>query len=96
MFTGGVSGVDDAQGSRVAVASGLIQSALQLGDVKAPALILIKVIVDLHSAQFGQCGRIQGVLRYGDHDARTRGTFSTHQQLQHGLREERREIQQVK
>lgn len=84
-LTGGVSRVDDAQGSGVAVAPGLIQSTLQLTDVQAPALLLIQVIIDLHGAQFGQRSRVQRVLGYGDHDAGAARTLATHQQLQHGL-----------
>lgn len=72
--------------------AGLIQRALQLADVHTPALFLIKVIVDLHGAQFGQRSRVQGILRYGDHNARTVRTLATHQQLQHGLKVQDREV----
>lgn len=91
-FTGGVSRVDDTQGSGVAVAPGLIQGALQLADVHTPALFFIKVIVDLHGAQFGQRSRVQRILRYGDHDAGTGRTLAAHQQLQHGLKEQDGEV----
>lgn len=94
-FTRGVSRVDDAQGSGIAVASSLVQGALQLADVQTPALFLIKVIVDLHSAQFGERSWVQGILRYGDHDACTGRTFPTHQQLQHGLKVQDREAKKV-
>lgn len=93
IFTGRVPRVDDAQGSGVAVLPGLVQRALQLADVQAPALLFIKVIVDLHGAQFCQCSRVQGILRYGDHDAGAGCTFATHQQLQHGLKEQDRKGQ---
>ena len=91
-FTSGVSRVDDAQGSGVAVAPGFIQGALQLADVHTPALFFIKVIVDLQGAQFGQRGRVQRILRYGDHDARTGRALAAHQQLQHGLKEQDGEV----
>lgn len=84
-LTGGVSRVDDAQGSRVAVAPGLIQGPLQLTDVQTPALLLVEVIVDLNRVQLGQSGRVQRILGDGDHDARARRTLAAHQQLQHGL-----------
>lgn len=93
IFTGWVSRVDDAQGSGVAVAPGLIHGALQLADVQTPALFLIQVIVDLHGAQFGQRGRVEGILRYGDHDASAGRTLATHQQLQHGLKKRDREVE---
>lgn len=80
-ITGGVSRVDDAQGSGAAVSPGLIQGALQLADVQTPALFFIQVIVDLHGTQFGQCSRVQRVLRYGDHDACASRTLATHKQL---------------
>lgn len=84
--TGGVPRVDDAQGSRFAVFPGLVHGAAQLADVQAPALLLIKVIVDLHGAQFGQCSRVQRVLGNGDHDAGAGFVLATHKQLKHGLK----------
>jgi len=87
-ITGGVSRVDDTQGPRVAVAPGFVQGPLQLADVHAPALLLVQVIVDLHGGQLGERSRVQGVLRDGDHHARTGRALAAHQQLQHGLREQ--------
>lgn len=84
-FTSWVPWVDDTQSSGVAVKTSFIKSPLQLADVQTPALFLIKVIVNLHSTEFSQSSRVQGILRYGDHDACTGYTFTTHQQLQHGL-----------
>ena len=83
--TGGVPGVDDAEGAGVAVAAGLLQGALQLAEVHAPALVLVEVVVDLHGAQLGQRRRVQRVLGDGDHHARAALVLAAHQQLQHGL-----------
>lgn len=49
-FTSGVPGIDDTQGTGVAVAPRLVQSPLQLADVHAPARLLVEVVVDLHGA----------------------------------------------
>lgn len=85
--TGGVSGVDDAQGSGVAVRAGLVQGALQLADVQTPALVFIQVIVDLHRPQFSQRRRVERILGDGDHDACTGGAIAADEQFQHGLEE---------
>lgn len=85
--TSGVSGVDDAQDSGVAVRPGFIQGVLQLADVQAPALLFIQVVVDLHCSQFGQSGRVEGILGDGDHHARAGRTFAAREQFQHGLEE---------
>lgn len=89
--TGGVSRVDDAQRSGAAVAPRLIQGTLQLANVQTPALLFVQIIVDLHRPEFGQRGRVQRILRDGDHDARARRALATHEQLQHRLGVESRE-----
>lgn len=90
--TGRVSRVDDAQRSGAAVAPRLIQGTLQLANVQTPALLFVQIIVDLHRPEFGQRGRVQRILRDGDHDARACRALATHEQLQHRLRVQSTEV----
>lgn len=91
LVTCGVPRVDDAQRSGAAVAPRLIQGPLQLADVQTPALLLVQIVVDLHCPEFSQRGRVERVLRDGDHDARASRAFATHEQLQNCLNAERTE-----
>lgn len=80
-LTSGVSRVDDAQGSGVAVRPGLVQGTLQLADVQTPALVFIQVVVDLHCPQFCQSSRVERILGYGDHDACAGRAVAAHKQF---------------
>ena len=86
--TGGVSRVDDAQDPGVAVLSCFGQWPPEFCNVQTPTLLLIQVVIDLHGSQVGEGGRVQRVLRDGDHHPRAVATLTTHQQLQHGLESE--------
>ena len=83
--TGGVAGVDDAEGAGDAVLPSGSQGAPQLADVQAPAALLVQEVPDLHRLQLRQGGRVQGVLRDGDHHPGARLALAAHQQLQHRL-----------
>lgn len=92
--TCGVPGVDDAEDAWVAVLPGLGDGPPQLRHIQAPAVVLVQVVVDLHSGQVGQCGRVQRVLGDGYHHTGACVAFAAHQQLQHGLG--RREVDEDK
>ena len=83
--TSGVSGVDDAEDAGIAVLSGCVDGSLELSDIQTPTLVLVQVVTDLHGTQVRQGGRVQRVLRDGDHHSCAITTLATHQQLQHGL-----------
>lgn len=83
--TCGVPGVDDAQHLGVTVLLGLPHGTPQLLHVQGPAVVLVQVIVDLHGAQLGQDGRVEGVLRDGDHHPRPRLASPRNQDLQDRL-----------
>lgn len=83
--TCGVSRVDNAENTRVAVLPGFGNSPLQLCDIQAPAVVLIQVVIYLYGPQVGQGGRVQGILGDGDQHSRSGPTLASHQQLQNGL-----------
>ena len=68
--TCGVPGVDDAQHLGVTVLFGLPYGPPELIHIQGPAVVLIQVIVHLDGVEFGDDGRVEGVLRDGDHHAR--------------------------
>lgn len=88
-LTGGVSGVDDAEDSGLAVLFSSLVCSVELVDIQSPAVVLVQVVIDLHCAQFSDGGRVQRVLRDGDHHPCTVSAFARHQQLQDGLRNKR-------
>lgn len=61
--------IDDDNHSRVAGLPGLSHRPLQLLDVQAPLGLLVQVVVHLGHVEFGDGGRVQGVLWNGHHDA---------------------------
>lgn len=85
-LTRGVSGVDDAEDSGLAVLFSDLVRSVELVDVQRPAVVLVQVVIDLHGAQLGDGSGVKRVLRDGDHHPRTVTTFTHHQELQHGLR----------
>lgn len=85
LCTSGVSGVDDAQDSRLAVLLSRQVSTLQLLDVQRPAISLIQVVVDVHALELGNCCRVEWVLRDGDHHTCPGPALAGHQQLQDAL-----------
>lgn len=86
IFTGGVSGVDDAEDSRLAVLFSSLVRSVELVNIQCPAVVLIQVVIDLHGAQLGDGGGVKRVLRDGDHHPGTVATFTGDQQLQNALR----------
>lgn len=83
--TGGVSRVNNTENTRVAVLPGFSDGSLQLCDIQTPAVVLVQVVIDLHSPQVSQGGRVQRVLGDGDQDSGSATALASHQQLQNGL-----------
>lgn len=86
-LTGGISGVDDAEDSGLAVLFSSLVRSVELVDVQRPAVVFIQVVIDLHGTQLGDCGWVKRVLRDGDHYPCAVTTFTRHQQLQNGLKD---------
>lgn len=83
--TCGVPWVDDAEHPGLAVLLGRQVGPLQLLDVQGPAVGLVQVVVDVHGLQLWDGGRVQRVLRDGDHHARPGPALTWNQQLQDAL-----------
>lgn len=92
--TGGVSGVDDAEDSRLAVLFSSLVRSVELVNIQRPAVVFVKVVIDLHGTQLRDGGGVKRVLRDGDHHPGTVTTFTRHQQLQNALRNERKSVRQ--
>lgn len=54
--TCGVSGVDDAEDTGIAVLPGFSESSPELCNIQTPTIILVQVVVDLHRVQVCQGG----------------------------------------
>lgn len=54
--TSGVSRVDDAQDTRIAVLLGCIECSAELFDIQTPTIVLVQVVTNLHGIQVCQGG----------------------------------------
>lgn len=76
--TSGVSGVDDAEDTGIAVLPRCVEGLPELSHVQTPTLVFIQVVINLHGTQVCQRGGVQRVLGDGDHDTRTGRTLTAH------------------
>lgn len=54
--TGGVSGIDNAEDTGIAVLPGFTDGPPELCNIQAPTIVLIQIVVDLHGTQVSQGG----------------------------------------
>ena len=84
-YTSGISGVDDAQDSGLAVLLGCEVSSVQFFNVQCPAVGFIQIVVNVHCLQLWDGCRVEWVLRDGNHHTCPGPAFTRHQQLQNAL-----------